>query len=70
MTMATAEDPLTAIFNPGSGPLPAPADPNYVTAMTNLESAGGKAVACVYTDVHRSGRSRARYQLISASMEA
>ncbi len=48
---ATANQiPVTAIFNPDSGPLPGPADPNYVNAMTNLENAGGKAVAYVYTN--------------------
>jgi Spherulation-specific family 4 len=48
---ATANQiPVTAIFNPDSGPLPGPADPNYVNAMTNLENAGGKIVAYVYTN--------------------
>ncbi len=50
LTTAAAEVPLTAIFNPNSGPLPGPADPNYVSAMTNLENAGGSVVAYVYTD--------------------
>jgi Spherulation-specific family 4 len=50
MAAAASEVPITAIFNPDSGPLPGPADPNYVTAMTNLENAGGKVVAYVYTD--------------------
>jgi Spherulation-specific family 4/Domain of unknown function (DUF4214) len=50
MDAAAAEVPLTAIFNPNSGPLPGPADPSYVTALTNLEDAGGKVVAYVYTD--------------------
>jgi hypothetical protein len=50
MAAAAAEIPLTAIFNPDSGPLPGPADPNYVTALTNLENAGGQAVAYVFTD--------------------
>jgi len=50
MAAAAAQIPVTAIFNPDSGPLPGPADPNYVNAMTNLENAGGKAVAYVYTD--------------------
>ena len=49
MATAAAQVPVVAIFNPNSGPAPGPADPNYVTAMTNLESAGGKAVAYVYT---------------------
>jgi hypothetical protein len=50
MDAAAGKVPITAIFNPDSGPLPGPADPNYVNAMTNLESAGGKVVAYVYTD--------------------
>jgi len=41
--------PVTAIFNPDSGPLPGPADPNYKAVLTNLESAGGKVVAYVPT---------------------
>lgn len=50
MASAAAQVPVTAIFNPDSGPLPGPADPNYVTAMTNLENAGGKVVGYVFTD--------------------
>jgi Spherulation-specific family 4 len=50
MAAAASTVPVTAIFNPDSGPLPGPADPNYVNAMTNLENAGGKVVAYVYTD--------------------
>jgi Spherulation-specific family 4/PEP-CTERM motif len=42
--------PITAIFNPNSGPLPGLPDPNYITAMTNLELAGGSVVAYVDTD--------------------
>jgi len=49
MAAAAAEIPLIAIFNPNSGPLTGPADPNYVTAMTNLETSGGKVVAYIYT---------------------
>jgi hypothetical protein len=49
MAAAAAEIPVTAIFNPNSGPGPSP-DPNYVNAMTNLENAGGKAVAYIDTD--------------------
>jgi hypothetical protein len=49
MTTAATQIPLTAIFNPDSGPLPGPADPNYVAAMTNLENAGGTVVAYIYT---------------------
>lgn len=50
MAAAATQIPVTAVFNPDSGPLPGPADPKYVTAMTNLENAGGRAVAYVYTD--------------------
>ncbi len=50
MAAAASQVPITAIFNPNSGPLPGPADPNYITAMTNLEVAGGKVVAYIYTD--------------------
>ena len=49
MTAAAATVPITAIFNPDSGPGPG-TDLNYVNAMTSLEAAGGKAVAYVYTD--------------------
>src|ERR1017187_2950529 len=50
MAAAASKIPISAIFNPNSGPLPGPADPNYVTAMTNLENAGGQVVAYVYTN--------------------
>ncbi len=49
MAAAAAEIPLTAIFNPNSGPLPGPPDPNYVNAMTNLEKASGQVVGYLYT---------------------
>jgi hypothetical protein len=49
MTAAAAQVPVTAIFNPDSGPGPS-ADPNYVAAMTSLEHASGKVVAYVYTN--------------------
>jgi len=49
LASAAAEVPLTAIFNPNSGPLPGPPDLNYVNAMTNLENAGGSVVAYIYT---------------------
>jgi Spherulation-specific family 4 len=47
MAAAASTVPITAIFNPNSGPLAGPADPNYVTAMTNLENAGGSVVAYI-----------------------
>ncbi len=50
MAAAAGTIPVTAIFNPDSGPVPGPPDPNYVNAMTNLEAAGGKVVAYVYTN--------------------
>ncbi len=50
MAAAASQVPITAILNPDSGPLPGPADPNYVNAMTNLENAGGHVVAYLYTD--------------------
>jgi hypothetical protein len=50
ITAAASQVPVTAVFNPDSGPLPGPADPNYVNAMTNLENASGKVVAYVFTD--------------------
>jgi hypothetical protein len=50
LAAAAARIPVTAIFNPDSGPLPGPADPNYVAAMNNLESAGGKVIAYIFTD--------------------
>lgn len=49
MTAAAGKTPITAIFNPDSGPVPGPADPNYVRAITQLEQAGGKVVAYVDT---------------------
>jgi hypothetical protein len=50
MAAAASQIPVTAILNPNSGPLPGPADPNYVNAMTNLENAGGHVVAYVFTN--------------------
>jgi Spherulation-specific family 4 len=50
MDTAAAQVPLIAVFNPDSGPLPGPADPNYVNALTNLENAGGKVAAYVFTN--------------------
>jgi hypothetical protein len=50
MAAAASSIPVTAIFNPDSGPLPGPPDPNYVNALTNLENAGGTVVAYVYTN--------------------
>jgi Spherulation-specific family 4/PEP-CTERM motif len=50
MAAAASTVPVTAIFNPNSGPLPGLPDPNYVNAMTNLENAGGSVVAYVFTD--------------------
>jgi hypothetical protein len=49
MTAAASQIPVTAILNPNSGPGPS-ADSNFVTALTNLEGAGGKAIAYIYTD--------------------
>jgi hypothetical protein len=49
MATAASQIPLTAILNPNSGPVPGPADLNYVNALTNLEAAGGKAIAYIYT---------------------
>ncbi|HVC96815.1 MAG TPA: spherulation-specific family 4 protein [Pirellulales bacterium] len=49
MTTAAGEISLTAVFNPDSGPLPGPADPNYVNALTNLENAGGRVIAYIPT---------------------
>lgn len=49
MTAAAGQIPLTAIFNPNSGPLPGSPDANYVTAMTNLEAAGGHVIAYIPT---------------------
>src|SRR5262249_36131255 len=50
MDIAAAEGPLIAILNPNSRPLPGPADPEYVSAMTNLENAGGKLAAYIFTN--------------------
>lgn len=49
MTAAASQVPVTAIFNPDSGPGPGE-DPTYAAAMTSLEHAGGKVVAYIYTD--------------------
>ena len=49
MTSAASTVPITAILNPNSGPGSA-ADANYQNAITNLENAGGKVVAYVFTD--------------------
>src|SRR5579863_9893894 len=49
MAAAAATIPVTAVFNPNSGPLPGLADPNYVNALTNLEAAGGSVVAYIHT---------------------
>ena len=38
MAAAASQISVTAIFNPDSGPLPGPPDPNDVTALTNLEA--------------------------------
>jgi hypothetical protein len=48
-TASAGKVQITAIFNPDSGPGPS-ADRNYISAMTNLELAGGKVVAYIYTD--------------------
>jgi hypothetical protein len=50
LAAAASQVAVTAIFNPDSGPAPGPADANYVSALTNLENAGGKAIAYVYTN--------------------
>jgi hypothetical protein len=51
MASAASQVPLTAILNPNSGPAPGlTPDPNYVNAITNLETAGGSVVAYVFTD--------------------
>jgi Spherulation-specific family 4 len=47
MANAASTIPVTAIFNPNSGPLPGPPDSNYVNAMTGLESQGGTVVAYI-----------------------
>jgi hypothetical protein len=48
MTTAASQIPLTAILNPNSGP-GSSVDSNYVNALTNLEVAGGTAIAYIYT---------------------
>jgi hypothetical protein len=50
LAAAAGQVAVTAIFNPDSGPAPGPADPNYVTALTNLENAGGRVIAYVWTN--------------------
>ena len=45
---AASQIGVTAILNPNSGPGNS-ADPNYVTAVNNLEAAGGKVLGYVYT---------------------
>ena len=49
MAQAAATVPITAILNPNSGP-GSSVDPNYVSAATNLEAAGGKVIGYVYTN--------------------
>jgi hypothetical protein len=49
MAASAGKVPITAIFNPNSGPLPGPPDPNYVNAITNLENAGGRVIAYIPT---------------------
>ena len=49
MASAASQVPITAILNPNSGP-GSSADSNYVSAASNLEAAGGKVVAYVYTN--------------------
>lgn len=46
MTSEAGKVPITAIFNPASGP-GSSTDTNYVHAITNLENAGGHVVAYV-----------------------
>jgi hypothetical protein len=48
MDAAAGTVPITAIFNPASGPGPS-MDPVYAAAMTNLENSGGHVVAYVYS---------------------
>jgi hypothetical protein len=48
MATASATVPVTAIFNPASGP-GVSMDPVYAAAMTNLEKAGGHVVAYVFS---------------------
>jgi hypothetical protein len=50
MTQAATDGAsVVAILNPNGGPSPPPADPNYTAALTNLEAAGGRAIAYVPT---------------------
>ena len=73
MAAAAAEVPLTAIFNPNSGPLPGPAEPELRHRLRpTLENAGGKVVAYVYTDngTALSPPSKSQSRLISHNMEA
>jgi hypothetical protein len=49
MAAAASKIHLTAVANPSSGPGPS-ADPNYKTAMANLEAAGGHVVGYIFTD--------------------
>jgi len=48
LNWAAARVPLAVIVNPGSGP-GAAQDANYVSAVTNLRAAGGKALGYVYS---------------------
>jgi hypothetical protein len=50
MAAAAAKVPIIAIFNPNSGPLAGPPSQAYANAFTQLENAGGKVVAYVWTD--------------------
>jgi hypothetical protein len=49
MAAAAGTIPITAIFNPASGP-GGSVNSDYVKAITNLENAGGKVVAYIDTD--------------------
>lgn len=49
MDSAASQVPITAILNPNSGP-GSSVDPNYVSAATDLEAAGGKVIGYIYTD--------------------
>ena len=48
LTAAASRIPVTAIMNPGSGPGTIQ-DSNYVNAVNDLRTAGGKVIAYVYT---------------------
>ncbi len=48
MNAAAVQVPLTAIMNPNSGP-DTSSDPNYVSAVNALRSAGGKVIAYIHT---------------------